>query len=128
MDKVEALRVATEYHDRIRFDVKIDKPEAVRTLAAFGLFSMREISLILDMPFNRTEREAGALADLGPNNTGRTWNIHALSALYLLALDYRRGHVNSALLKRVADDSNSVRAIHELTDIPREKIREVLFD
>jgi hypothetical protein len=126
VDKVEALRVATEYHDRIRFDVKIDKPKAVRELAAFGLFSIKEISLILDMPFNRTEVEAGALVDLGPNNVGRAWNIHALSALYLLALDYRRGHVNESLLIRVAEDSNSLRAISELTDIPIERIREVV--
>lgn len=128
MDKVEALRVANVYYDHVRYGVKFNKSEAVRELAAFGLFSIREISLILDTTFQRAQYEAGALVDLGPNNTGRVWNIKTLSALYLLALDYRHGHVNERLLIKVAHNNTSLRAIAELTDIPIERVREVALD
>lgn len=127
-DKAEALRTATEYNDRVRFDVKIDKSEAVRKLAAFGLFSIREISYILDIPFNRAEADAGWFVDLGPSNTGRLWNIKSLSTLYLVALDYRRGHINKRLVRLLASSNNSLRAISELTDIPIERVREVVND
>lgn len=126
MDKVEALRVATEYNDRVRFDVKVDKSEAVRKLAAFGLFSPLEVSLILDTSVAFVKRAWGWHTNMSWSS--RTWNIHSLSALYLLALDYRRGHVNERLIRTLVNSSNSLRAISEFTDIPIERLREVVHE
>jgi hypothetical protein len=124
VDKVEALRVATEYNDRVRFDVKVDKSEAVRKLAAFDLFSPLELSLILDTSIKFVERHMGWHTNM--SWPSRVWNIHSLSVLYLLALDYRRGHVNKNLIRTLIGSNNSLRAISELTDIPIERLREVV--
>lgn len=126
MDKVEALRVATEYNDRVRFDVKVDKSEAVRKLAAFGLFTPLEVSLILDTSVAFVKRVWGWHTNMSWPQ--RKWNIHSLSALYLLALDYRRGHVNERLVRTLVNNNNSLRAISQFTDIPIERLREVVRD
>jgi hypothetical protein len=125
-DKAEALRVATEYNDRIRFGLKVDKSRAAGELAAFGLFSWLEISMILDTSVDFVKRAEGMHGNL--SQPQRVWNIHSLSALYLVALNYRDGKVSTALIRRLAENNNSLRAISQLTDIPIERLREVMND
>jgi hypothetical protein len=126
VDKVEALRQATEYWDRVRFGVRFDKVGAARELAASAVFSQKEISLILDTSVEFVKR---VTADYKFARVNRLWNIRSVGALYMLALSYRAGgRINRNLLRRVVNDNNSIRAVQELTDIPIERIREVAND
>lgn len=124
----EALLKANVLYLQVRDGVKFNKQKAAGELAAFGLLSIKEISDILALNFKQVEQAAGVRADFGPNNTGRVWNISALSALYLIAQDYDNGHVNKVLIQKVVKDGNSIRAVAELTGMPKDEIRKAVYD
>lgn len=126
-DHVKALETAYWYYDLGRREQKFDKQEAVKELAAFGLFTPIELSRILGVSVDYAQKHMGT-----QTNTSwptRVWSIDALHVLWLIAIDYWNANEVAKTLVQLASDNNcSIKAIAQLTGVPLDQIREAVYD
>lgn len=122
---VRALELANWYYDMVRHETKFDKQEAVRDLAKFKVFTAREIAMILDRTIDYVVRYGGPKTEASHSN--RVWKVGSLSSLWLAAEAWAKGETPEALLRLLTDHGTSVKAICELTGIPREVVGRVVY-
>lgn len=126
IDYAGALLKAEVYYDATRQEVKFKKSEAVRELTAFGLFDSYEIGKFLGATAWWVNTVLGKQSD--NSYPKREWNVKAVSSLRIIAETWRDGGDPDRLIAAVAMHKGaSVRAIHELTGVPLDRIRSVVW-
>lgn len=122
-----AWDVALRYYDLSRRRVKFNRREAVRELAAFRLFTAKEIARYVGCSTTYAERNLGVNV-----SSSRVWNVHATIALAALARAHDEfGEESPAiplLVIACIREGASMQAIAELTGVPIEVVREAVID
>jgi len=125
-DYVKALETASWYFDLRRRGMKHSKPEAVKELAAFGLFTPTEVSAVLDVTVDLAKKHMGLHTNMSWPN--RIWKTDALHVLWLIAVDWRDNQeVNRPLVQLASSNGTSIKAISQLTGTPLNAVREAVY-
>lgn len=120
-----ALLCARLYYDANRQNLKFDKPEAVTKLAAFGVFTSKEIAEIIGMSVGYVRKHMEVYES--GSDPRRVWYPHCLDALYVVAYNYETGGYYEGLVYAlVIQEKNSIRAVSELTGVPMNEIRSIV--
>lgn len=124
IDYVKALETANWYLDLQRRGMKFDKPEAVKDLAKYDLFTAVEIGWVLEVSPGYARKYMGD--SLSTSN--RVWKTGALYILWLLAIDWRDDRTISVPLVQLASEhGTSIKSISQLTGIPLNDVREAVY-
>ena len=121
-----AWDVALRYYDLSRRHVKFNKREAVRELAAFRLFTAKEVARYVGCSVWFAEKTPGVVPA-----SSRVWNVHATIALAALARAHDEfGEESPAiplLVIACIREGASMQAIAELTGVPIDVVREAVI-
>lgn len=126
IDHVKALETANWFNDLNRRGMKYDKSEAVKELAAFGLFTPQEISWIVAKTIDYARKHMGMQSNMSWPH--RIWKLDALHVLWLLAIEWRDNQgISAPLVQLASSNGTSVKAISQLTGVPLETVREAVY-
>lgn len=125
IDYVNALSRADKYRQLYRDGVKFEKSEAVRELAAFGLFTASELAALLGVSVGFVQNVVGEAMP----ESARRWKLSAIDALWHIAWNFKHTGPDQieSLVAWVVQNGTSIRAISELTGIPKNVIREAVY-
>lgn len=121
---INALARAENYRRIRRDNIGFEKSDAVRELAAFSLFTASELAALLGVSVGFVQNVAGD----GLPESARHWKLSALDALWHIAWGYKNGGDIEFLVTSTVRAGNSIRAVSELTGVPKDTIREIMYD
>lgn len=120
---IRALASAEAYRRIRRDNIGFEQSDAVRELAAFGLFTASELAALLGVSVGYVQNVVGS--DMP--ESARHWKLSALDALWHIAWGYKNGGDIEFLVTSTVRAGNSIRAVSELTGVPKNTIREAVY-
>lgn len=124
MEYTKALAQADNYRRIRRDNIGFEQSDAVRELAAFGLFTAPELAALLGVSVGFIDNVTGG----GTPESQRHWKLSALDAMWHIAWGYKNGGDIEFLVTSTVRAGNSIRAVSELTGVPKDTIREIMYD
>lgn len=123
IDYVNAMISANMFYRMKRAGQKFNRVGAVRELTAFGLFTAPEVAVIVGCSVEFVEDKTNTPLP----ESYRHWNLSALDGLYSIAWNFKNGRDNTLLVKNIISAGNSIRAISELTGVPKDILRGIAY-
>ena len=124
IDYYNALVTADFYRHMKRSGEKFNRAGAVRKLTAFGLFTAPEVAAIVGCSVKFVEDKTSTPL---PESNRHAWKLSALDAMVHIAWNHKHKQDITSLVKHIVSDGNSIRAISELTGVPKDTLRGITY-